>query len=283
MKRTAALLAAVATAGTLTATTLAATPSAAAGPSPLRPAASTWGSLDKRRATCPSGHSSPTSAPVGTPATTGWSSTSSGKVAGYSAGYGAVVEPSGTRVPLRGTDLHVEVLAPAHDGNYRPTYSPADRREAVDVSGFRTFRAGRVGRLLRGPEHDRPGRPRAAAVPGCRSSTAPAPARAWSSTWRTPGRSRVLRPGRPCTRRPGRRTPQASARYQLGEVLGGGVYAAFTTSRFGSPLAIPSATAAASSVTATSRAGTRNAAASATKSGGSRSQPTGASPSLVKS
>ncbi|WP_427016474.1 AMIN-like domain-containing (lipo)protein [Pseudarthrobacter sp. P1] len=48
---------------------------------------------------------------------------------------------SGSIVPLRGrASLQVSVLAPAHDSNYQPTYTPADRNEAADVSGFRTFR-----------------------------------------------------------------------------------------------------------------------------------------------
>ncbi|HWH28155.1 MAG TPA: hypothetical protein VNU26_04190, partial [Mycobacteriales bacterium] len=32
------------------------------------------------------------------------------------------------------------VNAPAHDASYRPTYVPADRRQLVDVAGWRTFR-----------------------------------------------------------------------------------------------------------------------------------------------
>lgn len=62
---------------------------------------------------------------------------------GYFVGYvSQVVEDgSGRPVPLRGgAFLHVSVLAPGHDSNGTPTYSPPNRAEAVDVSGFRTFR-----------------------------------------------------------------------------------------------------------------------------------------------
>lgn len=48
---------------------------------------------------------------------------------------------SGEPVPLRGgAFLQVVVRAPGHDDAGNPTYSPANRRELVDVSGFRTFR-----------------------------------------------------------------------------------------------------------------------------------------------
>jgi hypothetical protein len=48
---------------------------------------------------------------------------------------------SGVRVPLRGgARLRMIVNAPAYDDSGRATYTPADRRELVDVSGFRTFR-----------------------------------------------------------------------------------------------------------------------------------------------
>jgi hypothetical protein len=49
---------------------------------------------------------------------------------------------SGEAVPVRGAaDLQVVVRAPAYDiGTGEPTYQPADRSEAVDVAGFRTFR-----------------------------------------------------------------------------------------------------------------------------------------------
>jgi hypothetical protein len=63
--------------------------------------------------------------------------------AGYRVEYvSQVVEDgSGRPVPLAGgADLSVVVHAPAHDAAYRPTYSPADRAHAVNVSGFSTFR-----------------------------------------------------------------------------------------------------------------------------------------------
>jgi hypothetical protein len=48
---------------------------------------------------------------------------------------------SGAPVPLRGgAALQVIVRAPAHDGQRRPTYLPADTAEVVDVGGFRSVR-----------------------------------------------------------------------------------------------------------------------------------------------
>ncbi len=48
---------------------------------------------------------------------------------------------SGTAVPLRGgADLQVTLGAVASDDRGRPTYAPANRREVVDVSGYRTLR-----------------------------------------------------------------------------------------------------------------------------------------------
>lgn len=48
---------------------------------------------------------------------------------------------SGRAVPLRGgADLQIVVRTPAHDDDFRATYTPVDRRELVDTSGYRTFR-----------------------------------------------------------------------------------------------------------------------------------------------
>ena len=48
---------------------------------------------------------------------------------------------TGTAVPVRGAaDLQITVRAPAYDSAGRATFVPADRREVVDVSGYRTFR-----------------------------------------------------------------------------------------------------------------------------------------------
>ena len=61
----------------------------------------------------------------------------------YSVRYVPVVrqDGSGDAVPVRGAaDLEVVVRAPAYGEQGRPTYLPANRREAVDVAGFRTFR-----------------------------------------------------------------------------------------------------------------------------------------------
>jgi len=61
----------------------------------------------------------------------------------YSVGYVAAVHEEGTgnRIPLRGAaDLEVVVHARADDGRGHATYVPDDRDEAVDVSGYTTFR-----------------------------------------------------------------------------------------------------------------------------------------------
>ncbi len=61
----------------------------------------------------------------------------------YSVRYVPVVrqDGSGDAVPVRGAaDLEIVVRAPAYDEQGRPTFLPADRREVVDVAGFRTFR-----------------------------------------------------------------------------------------------------------------------------------------------
>jgi hypothetical protein len=66
-----------------------------------------------------------------------------GEPVGYRVRYVAAVyeEGSGREVPLRGgARLEVVVSAPAYDDNGCATYVPADRREIVDVDGYRTFR-----------------------------------------------------------------------------------------------------------------------------------------------
>lgn len=51
------------------------------------------------------------------------------------------MDGSGARVPLRGgAKLMVIVNAPAYNARGQLTYQPANRRELVDVSGYRTFR-----------------------------------------------------------------------------------------------------------------------------------------------
>jgi len=48
---------------------------------------------------------------------------------------------SGATVALRGgARLEIVVQQPAYDQNGRPTYAPANRRELVNVTGYRTFR-----------------------------------------------------------------------------------------------------------------------------------------------
>lgn len=52
-----------------------------------------------------------------------------------------VEDGTGDPIPLRGgAFLHVTVNAPSHDPAGRPTYAPPNKAEAVNVSGFRTFR-----------------------------------------------------------------------------------------------------------------------------------------------
>jgi len=66
-----------------------------------------------------------------------------GGKAGYDVRYVRAVheDGSGRPVPLRGAaDLQVVVRAPAYDDRGRPTYAPKNRRELVDVTGYRTFR-----------------------------------------------------------------------------------------------------------------------------------------------
>jgi hypothetical protein len=60
---------------------------------------------------------------------------------GYTVGYGTVRGANDVPVALRGgADLSISVHAPAYDAGGHATYQPADRREAVPVSGYRTFR-----------------------------------------------------------------------------------------------------------------------------------------------
>ncbi len=66
-----------------------------------------------------------------------------GRPPGYTVRYVAAVtqDGSGARVPLRGgARLQVTMDAPAYDVQGRPTYRPTDRRELVDVTGYRTLR-----------------------------------------------------------------------------------------------------------------------------------------------
>ena len=51
------------------------------------------------------------------------------------------MDGSGANVPLRGgAKLRIIVKAPAYGDDGRLTYRPANRRELVDVAGYRTFR-----------------------------------------------------------------------------------------------------------------------------------------------
>jgi hypothetical protein len=62
---------------------------------------------------------------------------------GYQVSYGPGPrnEETGQPIPIEGgAYLGVTVNAPAHDEDYNPTYAPADRLHAVNVTGFQTFR-----------------------------------------------------------------------------------------------------------------------------------------------
>lgn len=62
---------------------------------------------------------------------------------GYQLAYGPRPRNEDTLQPIPvqgGAFLHIVVNASAIDSNYHPTYAPADRLHAVNVTGFRTFR-----------------------------------------------------------------------------------------------------------------------------------------------
>lgn len=66
-----------------------------------------------------------------------------GKVRGYDVRYVSAVytEGQGKLVPLTGAaDLRIVVKAPAYTSYGVPTYNPANRTNAVNVSGYTTFR-----------------------------------------------------------------------------------------------------------------------------------------------
>jgi hypothetical protein len=66
-----------------------------------------------------------------------------GPAAGYTVEYVSQVrtDPADMPVALRGgAFLNIVVRAPANTVDGTPTYSPANRNEVVNVSGFRTFR-----------------------------------------------------------------------------------------------------------------------------------------------
>jgi len=66
-----------------------------------------------------------------------------GPASGYRVEYVAQVvsDGSGEPIPLRGgAFLSIVLAAAAHDLNGQPTYNPPNRSEAVNVTGFTTFR-----------------------------------------------------------------------------------------------------------------------------------------------
>ena len=164
----------------------------------------TWGSARRRPHDAgPTPRWSTTSAPAGTPASTGWSSTSAARTprsAPTTSGTCRTVheDGSGDAVPVRGAaDLQIIVRAP-------PTTSTATRPSTRRTAGGRRrdrvldVPPGRLGRLLRGPDHPRPGvRARLPfRVFTLAGVTDPTTARGWSSTSRTAG-SRAHRRGPP--------------------------------------------------------------------------------------
>lgn len=123
------------------------------GISPVSPAATasavtapscgiTWGSV----ADSVAGHSSATLTNVRTGRHTCYDRMVidlKGKVKGYDVRYVNAVytEAQGRRVPLAGAaDLRIIVKAPAYNSAGTPTYNPAHRTHAKDVSGYTTFR-----------------------------------------------------------------------------------------------------------------------------------------------
>ena len=143
MKRTAALLTAVAATGVLTTTVV---PTSPAGAAPVGTSGAsaycgiTWGSLPRTAAAGTTSYL--TDLRAGRHACFDRLVVDvAGEARGYDVHYGAVArEGSGTPVPLRGTDLHVVVQSRAYDDNGAATYDPPRDSEAVDVAGFRTFR-----------------------------------------------------------------------------------------------------------------------------------------------
>lgn len=105
----------------------------------------TWGSLDKT-ATAPVGSGESTVRNVRAGAHTCYDRLVvdlSGKARTATLRYvpNVYMDGSGELVPLRGgAKLQLVVQAPAYDENGHATYVPADPRELVKVTGFRTFR-----------------------------------------------------------------------------------------------------------------------------------------------
>jgi hypothetical protein len=66
-----------------------------------------------------------------------------GDIRGYDVRYVDVTrqDGSGFAVPVRGAaDLRIRALVPAYDSAGQPTYTPANRSELVNVTGYSTFR-----------------------------------------------------------------------------------------------------------------------------------------------
>jgi hypothetical protein len=66
-----------------------------------------------------------------------------GKTSGSNIRYvsGVPYEGRDGNIPLRGgAYIYIQILGPAYDQNGNPTYRPANGRELVNVTGYRTFR-----------------------------------------------------------------------------------------------------------------------------------------------
>lgn len=141
----ATVLALVATLAPVTVATAASSTSAASATSAAAPYCGIrWGSLAKAR-------TNPTTAPLLTNIRAGRHAcfdrlvfdVRRGNVTGYQVRYVGTVreDPSDRVVPLRGgAKLSIVLQASAYDLAGRPTYRFTNRRELVNVSGFRTFR-----------------------------------------------------------------------------------------------------------------------------------------------
>ncbi|XVX19262.1 AMIN-like domain-containing (lipo)protein [Actinomycetota bacterium] len=129
----------------IAASALASSPAAGAAPVATTACSTSWGSLDKV--------GTGTAGARVTGARAGRTAcydrfvidlaSASTRLVGYRVGYRSTFRhiATGSAIPLRGgADLVVTVNAPAHTSTGRPSYVPANPREAANVSGYRTFR-----------------------------------------------------------------------------------------------------------------------------------------------
>ena len=91
-----------------------------------------------------------------------------GAAPGYTVKYvtNVFTEGQGAVVPLRGgAKLLIVTRAPAYTATGASSYTPANRRELVNLTGLHDVPPGRVGRDVRGPDLDGAGRAGTVAVP----------------------------------------------------------------------------------------------------------------------